>query len=1373
MSELTEFEQKFLNCIPENSLKTSLALIRQANEIIWANEAPRIIKDYTDHGIEHSKRLIANAWKILDANDGKPLSSKEIYLLVAGIYLHDIGMQCDLNNNPQVKEKAEQLGAQFDLNFSARTSSAYDIEEQKSIRNNHQFLSAAFIDYAFRSGLTFLGQAAKSIPEELVADLMDICKYHSKLPITDCPSSFAFDPSQRKQFVAAILRFADELDIDGQRVLIEIVSNFKLDPQNSLYWWLHNRTKIIFIARNVVLLNIRLEQNDLLNFGSLIKETFISEFQAKNQPILNVLRQNGVPMAISAESDVVKDDLAEPLPFEIVNLFQIKLQAATPLDKLADEVSIWLRTVRYEVINNDDHNFRTKQMVASLDQGSVKQRVLVRCIGGEISADDVTELDKILDRKTPQGWLISDKRVSENARKKAAENEYVKVFTFSEFLREMVWGPYFNTIISMVVNERIPDLYVDLNCYKEEITKDDKEILKSSSRSLDFEIDNWLTERGKMHISLLGEFGTGKTWFCRHYAYRQLIKYLDDPISERLPLLITLRNFSKSMTVQQLINDALLEQYKLPFVGSAYGIFQEMNKRGKLLLILDGFDEMARQVDYQTVVDNFWQLAELVDENSKVILTSRTEYFHLAQESQKILSGEEFGRRTIKLSPPKFEVVHIEPFTKEQIREVILRRLGKEKGNILANRILKNQTLLEMASKPVLVELLLAALEEENSTTIENPAQVYLYATNGLLLRNIDTQRTFTSTADKIFFLSEIAWEMICKNKLQIHYSDIPDRINSYFGEKIKDQHQLDTWDFDLRNQTLLHRNAAGYYEFAHKSLAEFFVALKFATELGCLEKLFVETYREVNGEPCALPIKPKNILELTKTFGLISFSDERTFIIQELLLGMVDKKFKNKLWNLINETKGKSIEVVGYTGGNAATFLKKLGVNFAGINLERTILDGANLRDTDFSGTNFQGSSLKGVDFGDCTFENTNFDSANLAGIKIRESSQVNSIAWSPSGNLLASGGSNGVIKIWDAKLFKYYRELRSTDLGTIWNLSFSPAGNFLAAIGRGNHLYVWDVVNWQLSMISGLDTKYICSFVWSKDEKEILAIGSNGDISKINLHSKRIENKWHITDLILLCIAQNSLSNEIAIGGHEGIFQIHKIKYINRNPQLPEITKEIITSLCYSQDNSYLFVGVGGFISPSVLQMWSTTPYKKLLEINKDNLISERKPINNSVHDPRTSYIFNIAVSQNGHFLGTAGENSLAGIRELPSLNRIIHFRTPQHSICFSPDSSKFATGDRRGNILIWDIDINSKFFGKKIISLKNRINCKGLIINGAFGLDQTEGLGFESSKKRKNMDLLEFFANHGALIDENQKQVLLERKSYKTKVAKIKKK
>jgi predicted NACHT family NTPase len=169
------------------------------------------------------------------------------------------------------------------------------------------------------------------------------------------------------------------------------------------------------------------------------------------------------------------------------------------------------------------------------------------------------------------------------------------------------------------------------------MAEEGREINGECFSSLDAYIDSWLTERGKMHISLLGEFGAGKTWFCRHYAHRQLERYLKDPVKERLPLLISLRNFTKALTVQQLINDALLEQFKLPFVGSAFEVFQEMNRRGKLLLILDGFDEMARQVDYQTIVDNFGELANLVDENSKVILTSRTEYFRWAKETEKIL----------------------------------------------------------------------------------------------------------------------------------------------------------------------------------------------------------------------------------------------------------------------------------------------------------------------------------------------------------------------------------------------------------------------------------------------------------------------------------------------------------------------------------------------------------------------------------------------------------------------------------------------------------------------------------------------------------------------------------------------------------------
>jgi hypothetical protein len=630
----------------------------------------------------------------------------------------------------------------------------------------------------------------------------------------------------------------------------------------------------------------------------------------------------------------------------------------TPLAELADEVSNWLSAIHYDVTFIERSELDIRDMLATFEEGTIKQQVLIRCVDGEISSAHVDELDSLLNRNTPQGWLIGDKRVSKNARTRAQQIVSIRIFNLSEFLQQLIWGKYFAALGAQIERERISNLYVDLGCYKLETDAEGREIGRDPRDMLDDYIDEWLAERGKMHMSILGDFGAGKTWFCLHYADRQLNRFLRDPVKQRLPLLITLRMFAKAMTAQQLINDALLEQYELPFVGSAYDIFQQMNKRGKLLLILDGFDEMARQVDYQTVVDNFWELARLAQEHSKLILTSRTEYFRWAKESEKILRGEEYGRRTIVLEPPKFEVLYLQPFSEDQIREVIVRRLGGEAGQVAADRVLRSEALREMASKPVLVELLLTALDQVRPDLLETQAQVYLYATNKILLRNISAEKTFTSTADKLYFLCELAWEMLRSTELRIHYTILPDRITSYFGDRIKDRHELDNWDFDLRTQTLLHRDAAGYYEFAHRSLAEYFVAFKFAAELDCLDPSFATTYCDSDGQPCQIPITPKDTKGLQETFGSLQMSNMRMIAVRDLLIGMVSGE-SSKLWQVIEETKRKTTEEVGYVGGNAVSLLLMKQEKFDNRKLSNAVLNGVDLAGKDLKGIDLRGAIL------------------------------------------------------------------------------------------------------------------------------------------------------------------------------------------------------------------------------------------------------------------------------------------------------------------------------------------------------------------------------------------------------------------------------
>ena len=315
----------------------------------------------------------------------------------------------------------------------------------------------------------------------------------------------------------------------------------------------------------------------------------------------------------------------------------LTLITGTPIRLLTSEVRTWLQAMGYTVSGKRLLGDDQVEMMAEMDKGTIRQRLLIHCLDGEADAVRVGALaDAVRGQGFSEGWAIADRRVASSARALAQKNAALRVFNLADFMR-LTFGPYFDALTKLVEESHIPEYYVDLGCCKIITDAEGYEVRRERSAIIDDYIDDWLKERSRLHISILGEFGTGKTWFCRHYAYRQLARYLADPVHERLPLLITLRDFTKAMTAQQLINDALLEKYRLPLVGSAFEVFERMNRRGKLLLILDGFDEMARRVDYQTVVDNFWELSSVVVEGSKVLLTSRTEYFRYARESEKVL----------------------------------------------------------------------------------------------------------------------------------------------------------------------------------------------------------------------------------------------------------------------------------------------------------------------------------------------------------------------------------------------------------------------------------------------------------------------------------------------------------------------------------------------------------------------------------------------------------------------------------------------------------------------------------------------------------------------------------------------------------------
>ena len=706
---------------------------------------------------------------------------------------------------------------------------------------------------------------------------------------------------------------------------------------------------------------------------------------------------------------------------------------------LAQQMKGWFETLGYKFDSYNVEEDNYFEWIINIPARRGYDRILVRAVEGEGKLSDVKALQRIVnEQKTIEGWLVASRRISPAVRDKVKkeDNQGIFCYTFDELLDQQAdFSKYLDWLEAEVKRKGIDRMYVPLACTKEEFDPITQEKLGVSCYDeddgwIDGYIDNWLNDRTKEHISILGEFGTGKTWLTLHYAWAALQRYRDAKKRgverPRIPLVIPLRDYAKAVTVESLFSEFFFRKYEIPLAG--YSVFEQLNRMGKLLLIFDGFDEMADRVDSQKMINNFWELAQVVVPGSKAILTCRSEHFPEAKAGRTLLNAElEASTSALTGEPPQFEVLELKKFNNDQIRQVLSFRAGAS----TVKEIMGNYQLLDLARRPVMTELILEALPDIEAGKPVDMSRVYLYAVRTKMERDIKAERTFTSLADKLYFLCELSWEMLSTNQMSLNYRLFPDRLRRLFSHAVQEQKHLDHWHFDMMGQTMLIRNADGDYTPAHRSLLEFFVAYKFAAEIGILAPDFMElakaqshlnevlssnyTWSSYFSRKCdskgniepVLSLKefiPETVTLLAETIGKepLAIDDEIkggrwVGAILKLLLNMVclDKnKVNTRLLSLIRETKNKSSEEVGTVGGNIVNILIRYdkqalrGQNIAGTNL--TLAD---LSNADLTECNLEYANLNKANFMNTKLVNASLQGANLTNVKIAEWGRLGSI--------------------------------------------------------------------------------------------------------------------------------------------------------------------------------------------------------------------------------------------------------------------------------------------------------------------------------------------------------------------------------------------
>jgi WD40 repeat protein len=70
--------------------------------------------------------------------------------------------------------------------------------------------------------------------------------------------------------------------------------------------------------------------------------------------------------------------------------------------------------------------------------------------------------------------------------------------------------------------------------------------------------------------------------------------------------------------------------------------------------------------------------------------------------------------------------------------------------------------------------------------------------------------------------------------------------------------------------------------------------------------------------------------------------------------------------------------------------------------------------------------------------------------------------VAFSPDGALLATGGADQLVRVWDAATGKELRQLQG-HTGVVWGVAFEPSGSRLASVSGDRTVKVWDAATAQ----------------------------------------------------------------------------------------------------------------------------------------------------------------------------------------------------------------------------------------------------------------------------------------------------------------------